>query len=142
MQTKDRGQNKAAMTIARVALAFLLGAILTLPVAIDHAMAASSKIYDHEQRRWVEYTPSRAQKFYRRHNQTPDTFRRQVVKFRTAEKPGTIIIDSDSKFLYLVLDDFKAIRYGVGVGREASDGQGSWKWGARRNGRHGHRRKR
>ncbi|TAN04337.1 MAG: L,D-transpeptidase [Rhizobiaceae bacterium] len=42
----------------------------------------------------------------------------QVVDYHTAEKPGTIVIDTKHKFLYLVEPDGKAKRYGVGVGKE------------------------
>ena len=43
---------------------------------------------------------------------------RQVVAYQTHEAPGTIIVDTPNTFLYLVLGDGKAIRYGIGVGRE------------------------
>jgi lipoprotein-anchoring transpeptidase ErfK/SrfK len=79
--------------------------------------ASSAQIYDPSSKTWINYDPKRL-KSGARSPATDPRFRRQVVDFRTAELPGTIIIDSDSKFLYLVLDDFKAIRYGVGVGRE------------------------
>jgi lipoprotein-anchoring transpeptidase ErfK/SrfK len=52
------------------------------------------------------------------YGRTPEQFQRQIVKFRTAEKPGTIVIDADRHFLYYVLPDFQAIRYGIGVGRD------------------------
>ncbi|HEY1748174.1 MAG TPA: L,D-transpeptidase [Xanthobacteraceae bacterium] len=42
---------------------------------------------------------------------------RQVVDYPGSEKPGTIIIDSPHFFLYLVMADGKALRYGIGVGR-------------------------
>jgi lipoprotein-anchoring transpeptidase ErfK/SrfK len=42
---------------------------------------------------------------------------RQVVVYSGTEKPGTIIIDTHERLLYLVEDDGKAIRYGIGVGR-------------------------
>ncbi len=45
-------------------------------------------------------------------------FQRQIVNFSTQEKPGTIIIDTPNTFLYYVLGNGKAIRYGIGVGRE------------------------
>ena len=48
----------------------------------------------------------------------PKEFRRQVVKYETKEKPGTIVIDPSKRFLYLVMEDGEAMRYGVGVGRE------------------------
>jgi lipoprotein-anchoring transpeptidase ErfK/SrfK len=42
---------------------------------------------------------------------------RQVVDYDGSEKPGTIIIDTPRRFLYLVQEDGKAMRYGIGVGR-------------------------
>ena len=42
----------------------------------------------------------------------------KVVDYQTNERPGTIIIDTGSRYLYVVLDGGKAQRYGVGVGRE------------------------
>ena len=43
---------------------------------------------------------------------------RQVVADPTGERPGTVVIDTASRFLYLVRDDGQAMRYGVGIGRE------------------------
>ena len=82
------------------------------------AQAFNTQIYDPITHKWVNYDPRQAMKYYRAHGQTPDEFQRQIVTFRTAEKPGTIIIDGNRHFLYFVLPDFKAIRYGIGVGRE------------------------
>ncbi|QIB32841.1 L,D-transpeptidase [Ancylobacter pratisalsi] len=45
-------------------------------------------------------------------------YRRQPVYFRTNEPPGTIIVHTSERFLYLVLGDNRAIRYGIGVGRD------------------------
>jgi len=42
---------------------------------------------------------------------------RQVVAFEGRQRPGTIVIDSSAKFLYLVQPGGQAIRYGIGVGR-------------------------
>lgn len=51
-------------------------------------------------------------------NQFDPKFRRQLVDDPTGEKPGTIVVDPKNRFLYLVLEDGRALRYGVGVGRE------------------------
>src|SRR5215468_6534816 len=51
--------------------------------------------------------------------------RRQVVNYRTSEAPGTIIIDTPNTFLYLVMPGGKAMRYGIGVGREGFTWSGS-----------------
>jgi lipoprotein-anchoring transpeptidase ErfK/SrfK len=45
-------------------------------------------------------------------------FRRQIVDYRTSEAPGTIIVDTPNTYLYLVLPSGRAMRYGIGVGRE------------------------
>jgi lipoprotein-anchoring transpeptidase ErfK/SrfK len=55
----------------------------------------------------------------------PSQFRRQIVHYETAEKPGTIIVDTNKKFLYFVLGDGKAMRYGIGVGREGFEWKGT-----------------
>jgi len=51
-------------------------------------------------------------------SEAPANFRRHVVDYRTHEAPGTIIIDTPNTHLYFVLGNGKAIRYGIGVGRE------------------------
>ena len=43
---------------------------------------------------------------------------RQVVDYPTREAPGTVVVDTPHTFLYYVLGNGKAIRYGIGVGRE------------------------
>jgi lipoprotein-anchoring transpeptidase ErfK/SrfK len=48
----------------------------------------------------------------------PARFKRQVVDYRTNEAPGTIVIDTPNTYLYLVLGNGRAMRYGIGVGRE------------------------
>jgi lipoprotein-anchoring transpeptidase ErfK/SrfK len=48
----------------------------------------------------------------------PGRLRRTVVSLETREAPGTVIIDTGSTALYYVLGQGRAIRYGVGVGRE------------------------
>ena len=48
----------------------------------------------------------------------PARLRRQVVSYATREAPGTIIIDTPNTYLYLVLGNGQAMRYGIGVGRD------------------------
>jgi lipoprotein-anchoring transpeptidase ErfK/SrfK len=49
----------------------------------------------------------------------PDVYRPHIVKYHRKEAPGSVVVDSDARFLYYVLADGKAIRYGVAVGEEA-----------------------
>lgn len=55
----------------------------------------------------------------------PAQYRRQVVKYATDEKPGTIIVDTREKFLYLIMPEGKAVRYGIGVGRRGFEWSGT-----------------
>jgi lipoprotein-anchoring transpeptidase ErfK/SrfK len=48
----------------------------------------------------------------------PAKFQRTIVEYKTKEPAGTIVIDTPNTYLYLVLGGGKAMRYGVGVGRE------------------------
>jgi len=49
----------------------------------------------------------------------PESFRRHVVDYSRKELPGTILVDTEARYLYYVLPQGKAIRYGVAVGEEA-----------------------
>ncbi len=50
--------------------------------------------------------------------EAPAQYRRQIVAYTGSEAPGTIIIDTPNTFLYLVQPGGRAIRYGIGVGRD------------------------
>ena len=56
-------------------------------------------------------------------------FRRKKVRLKTSEKPGTIIIDTSTKYLYFIEGKDRATRYGVGVGREGFGWSGTVKVG-------------
>lgn len=43
---------------------------------------------------------------------------RQLVDYPTAERPGTVVVDTPNRFLYWTMEGGKAMRYGVGIGRE------------------------
>ena len=58
-------------------------------------------------------------------NQVPRKYHRQVVNYDTKEKPGTIVVDTKEKFLYFVMPNGKAMRYGIGVGREGFEWAGT-----------------
>jgi lipoprotein-anchoring transpeptidase ErfK/SrfK len=48
----------------------------------------------------------------------PARLRRQMVNYATREAPGTIVIDTPNTYLYLVMGNGQAMRYGIGVGRD------------------------
>jgi len=51
--------------------------------------------------------------------QIPEQYKRHIVDYPRKEVPGTIVVDTDNRYLYLVLPQRQAIRYGVTVGEEA-----------------------
>jgi lipoprotein-anchoring transpeptidase ErfK/SrfK len=118
---KNRSATSAAEERSSAGRSMAFGACVALVMAAigaTLAFAAQTQIFDPQTHKWVEYDKKKARKYYAAHKEVPEAFKRQIVKFRTAEKPGTIIIDGNQHFLYLVQPGFTAIRYGIGVGRE------------------------
>lgn len=52
---------------------------------------------------------------------------RQVVPYATTERSGTVVVDTRAHFLYFVLGDGRALRYGIGVARSGFEWRGSHK---------------
>ncbi len=62
----------------------------------------------------VEATPREEEERF----ELPARLRRQVVNYHSREAPGTIIIDTPNTYLYLVMGNGQAMRYGIGIGRD------------------------
>jgi lipoprotein-anchoring transpeptidase ErfK/SrfK len=90
---------------------FVMAAAGLLWSASAFAGAADSQI-DMEIDDQPGYTPSAEEE------NLAGPFERQVVFFRTTEAPGTIVVHTADRFLYLVQSNNRAIRYGIGVGRD------------------------
>ena len=78
---------------------------------------------------------SRATRNFWRRSTTPirrvaEPFRRAIVEYHRKESPGSIVVDSDNHYLYYVMKDGKAIRYGITVGEEAMAWSGIAKVGS------------
>jgi lipoprotein-anchoring transpeptidase ErfK/SrfK len=54
----------------------------------------------------------------------PEEYQKQLVFYRSQQPPGTIIIDTQERHLYLIQDSTHALRYGIGVGRDGFTWQG------------------
>lgn len=50
-------------------------------------------------------------------DQIKPELRRTEVVYPTSHRPGTVVVDTPARYLYLVMEDGKAMRYGIGVGR-------------------------
>ncbi len=64
------------------------------------------------------YVPNEAEE------ELPPEYKRTAVFYRTTEAPGTIVISTSERYLYLVQGNGRALRYGIGVGREGFQWQG------------------
>ena len=96
---------------------FLTGALVAAGVmAADWATAAPLSLSHQAYSRADQMAPVEEQT--EQSYETPAQFKRQLVAYTGNEAPGTIIIDTQNTFLYLVQPGGRAIRYGIGVGRD------------------------
>jgi lipoprotein-anchoring transpeptidase ErfK/SrfK len=102
---------------ALVLVGALAGALLLAPLAFPSAASAQTLGYASTEPGAVAPddtgTPPDDQD-----GQLPERLRRTIVNLDTREAPGTVIIDTRNTALYYVLGGGRAIRYGVGVGRQ------------------------
>lgn len=93
-------------------------ATLAMGGSTSDATPIQTQIYDARTNQWYNYDKTVAYQYYEQNGDVPAEFKIQTVTFRTAEQPGTIIIDGNKHFLYLVQPNFQARRYGIGVGKD------------------------
>ena len=91
-------------TIA-VGLSIILSASSVLP-------ATAALVYDRNSAEWVDEST------IVQSSRGGSPVRKEIVTYATNHKPGTIVIETDERRLYLVLEDGKAMKYGIGVGRD------------------------
>lgn len=99
---------KAIRQLFALAIAVLIGLAMV-------TQAVAALIYVPEVDRWVEggnagLSPGKPTR--------GSSIERKIVDYETKLKPGTIIVETAERRLYFVLDDGKAVRYGIGVGRD------------------------
>jgi lipoprotein-anchoring transpeptidase ErfK/SrfK len=58
-------------------------------------------------------------------SQVNPVFLRQVVPYPTSERSGTVVVDTQAHFLYFVLGDGRALRYGIGVAKSGFEWSGT-----------------
>jgi lipoprotein-anchoring transpeptidase ErfK/SrfK len=102
-------------TIIPGLLSTLIAATLGL-VATESAVAQTARTMAIDDQPGVVPAPS--------DERLPAAYQRQAVFYRTNEPAGTIIVDTADRYLYLVQGNNRAIRYGIGVGREGFQWQG------------------
>ena len=95
------------MTASNGVFRFLVAAVVALAANAASAQPRELAIEDQP-----GYEPSRSEE------ELDGALQRQMVFFRTTEPAGTVVIFTSQRFLYLVQGNSRALRYGIGVGRE------------------------
>ena len=89
--------------------------VMVLSLVLSAATAAPSMaalVYNADTASWVDSSTIQAP------TRRGSIIRKEIVDYATKYKPGTIVIETGERRLYLVLEDGKAMKYGVGVGRD------------------------
>jgi lipoprotein-anchoring transpeptidase ErfK/SrfK len=110
----------AALRRSRHLCSFILFAgILAVPVVPASAQVLAFGPLQNYQPGFPQYAPQTApQDDAAPSDQLAPELRHQIVAYQTTEPAGVIIIDTAHKFLYLTMGGGKAMRYGIGVGRQ------------------------
>jgi lipoprotein-anchoring transpeptidase ErfK/SrfK len=94
----------------KTAAVLFLSMFLSVTIA---APAMAERVYDASSGNWVEASelaPVRGKR--------GSAIRKEIVSYETRYAPGTLVIETGERRLYLVLEDGKAMKYGIGVGRD------------------------
>jgi len=114
------------VAIGAVAVAALGYSLLSRPTSVQpiqkpsahQALASSTPVYVSTPAHASASAPAPISVEAPKAADVPEAFVRQVVDYASHQMPGTVIIDIKSTFLYFILNDTQAMRYGIGVGRE------------------------
>ena len=101
-----------SVRVSLVARAVLAAAIAAAAAVLPSALSSAAQQEEMNVQDKPGYVPTPEEE------QLTGAFEKQEVFFRTTEASGTIIIDTNDRFLYLVQGGNRALRYGIGVGRE------------------------
>jgi lipoprotein-anchoring transpeptidase ErfK/SrfK len=108
---------KTISQIRNLAIAVAAGALVSTSAAANPLQIFFAQPLQQQQQQQPQamaYAPVETEEA----TEAPARFKRQIVNYATHEAPGTVIVDTPNTYLYLVLGNGKALRYGIGVGRE------------------------
>ena len=91
---------------AAIGLSIILSASGVMP-------AAAALVYDRSSGTWVDEA-----QLAPRPRAGHSVIRKEIVDYETTQAPGTLVIETGERRLYLVMEDGKAMKYGIGVGRD------------------------
>ena len=107
VESPNKGTLSEMNTIKRMAVV-LLAALMSISVV---APASAALVYDPGTNTWVD--PSE-----RSSGRRGSSIRKTIVDYESKHRPGTIIVETSERRLYFVMEDGKAMKYGIGVGRD------------------------
>ena len=99
-----RHMNKMKTTVAA-----LIAALMTASMAMP--AVASTRYYNFDTNTWEERSSTQG-------SRKGSSIKKEIVSYQSKYKPGTIVVETSERRLYLVLEDGKAMKYGIGVGRD------------------------
>ncbi len=99
-----RHMNKMKTTVAA-----LIAALMTASMAMP--AVASTRYYNFDTNTWEERSATQG-------SRKGSSIKKEIVSYQSKYKPGTIVVETSERRLYLVLEDGKAMKYGIGVGRD------------------------
>ncbi len=97
------------MSKSKILVAAILSAIITASLVVP---AAAARVYNPDSNLWEDAGTVKAR------NKRGSPIARTIVDYETTLKVGTIVVETSERRLYLVLADGKAMKYGIGVGRD------------------------
>lgn len=98
------------MKTIRTAIAIGMAALLSLAAA---APVSAARVYNPDTNVWEE-----ASVVATRNKVKGSPIKREIVSYETKLKPGTIVVETSERRAYFVLEGGKAVKYGIGVGRD------------------------
>lgn len=113
----SEAQFKTMMKLKTV-IAAGLAALLSISTIVP---ATAARIYNPDTNVWEDAATVAVR------NKRGSPIKREVVSYESKFRPGTIVVETSERRLYLVLDDGKAMKYGIGVGRDGFRWSGSHK---------------
>ena len=113
--------------VRHLPLAVLIAGLAALTPAQSQTFSLFPNLFQQDEQQTLAYAPEDEVVQEEQAYETPAYLKRQVVNYQTRELPGTIVIDTANTYLYLVLGEGRAMRYGIGVGREGFTWSGTQK---------------
>jgi lipoprotein-anchoring transpeptidase ErfK/SrfK len=102
----------------RLAFAVFLAALMSLSSIVP---ANAARVFNPDTNMWEEAAAVSTR------SRGASPIKKEIVDYESKYKPGTVVVETSERRLYLVMEDGKALRYGVGVGRDGFRWAGSHK---------------